>query len=49
MTIKCIVDGQPPPRVKWFKGIAGGDMIPIALGDRYFINQDNSLLIKGKY
>lgn len=45
LVIPCIVDGNPPPQIKWYK-LSGESQIPVSYGDRYTLAADNSLHIK---
>ncbi|EUB62928.1 Hemicentin-1 [Echinococcus granulosus] len=44
LVIPCIVDGNPPPQIKWFK-LVGESQVPVAYGSRYTLAADNSLHI----
>uniref|UniRef100_A0A5K3F1W2 Hemicentin-1 n=1 Tax=Mesocestoides corti TaxID=53468 RepID=A0A5K3F1W2_MESCO len=44
LVIPCIVDGNPPPQIKWFK-VVGESQVPVTYGDRYTLAADNSLHI----
>ncbi len=48
MVIPCIVDGNPPPQIKWYK-LAGESQVPVSYGGRYTLAADNSLHIQGEY
>ncbi len=48
LNIPCYVEGNPPPQIKWYK-IAGDQQVPISYGDRYTLEADNSLHIRGKF
>ncbi|KAL5107767.1 Hemicentin-1 [Taenia crassiceps] len=44
LVIPCIVDGNPPPQIKWFK-LVGENQVPVTYGGRYTLAADNSLHI----
>lgn len=48
LVIPCIVDGNPPPQIKWFK-LVGENQVPVTYGGRYTLAADNSLHITGQF
>ncbi|VUZ55036.1 unnamed protein product [Hymenolepis diminuta] len=44
LVVPCIVDGNPPPQIKWFK-VIGENQVPVTYGGKYTLAADNSLHI----
>ncbi|CAH8631898.1 unnamed protein product, partial [Dicrocoelium dendriticum] len=44
--LTCPVQGQPAPTVKWYRATPSGNL-PLQMGDRYRLQADNSLSIRG--
>ncbi|VDN96274.1 unnamed protein product [Rodentolepis nana] len=44
LVVPCIVDGNPPPQIKWFKTV-GENQVPVTYGGKYTLTADNSLHI----
>lgn len=46
LVVPCIVDGNPPPQIKWYK-MVGENQVPVTYGGKYTLAADNSLHISG--